>query len=179
MFRRVRENDAKACLRIYRPYVEKTAISFEEDVPSVKIMRQRIQHSSRQYPWLIYEQDSKVAGYAYASGFRPRPAYRWSAEVTIYITEKIKGTGIAQCLYQKLFEILIKQGFHNAIAVITEPNPESEKFHQKMGFRRIGVFQSVGYKLNRWHNIGWWQKQLQTTEQQPIELIPFSAIELE
>ena len=165
--------DAQQCLDIYRYYVENTAFSFEEGAPTAHQMAQRIGDITRVYPWLVYERNQKVLGYTYASQFRPRPAYRWSAEVTIYLDDSAKRTDIARHLYEQLFATLIRLGYYNALAVITEPNPESERFHLKLGFRKVGTFESIGYKLNQWSNIGWWQKQLQPVTpgpQTPITL---------
>ena len=168
LIRPISHHDARACLGIYQFYVENSVVSFEEIVPTIEQMTERIESTSQSYPWLVYEVNGCVAGYAYGSSFRPRPAYRWAAEVTIYLAAQFKGKGIAAELYQSLFDALIKLGFYNAIAVVTEPNPESEKFHQKMGFKKIGKFESVGFKLNQWNDIGWWQKQLQPVAKNPL-----------
>ena len=165
--RQVTKADAEQCLRIYQYYADNTAFSFEESAPTVGQMVQRIGAITREYPWLVYDDNHIISGYAYASQFRPRPAYRWTAEVTIYLSDNSKGSSIASALYQQLFARLIEQGFYNAIAVITEPNPESEMFHQKMGFEKIGIFKSIGYKLGHWNDIGWWQKRLQPVKADP------------
>ena len=159
--------DAPQCLHIYSYYAENTAFSFEDSAPDLHQMMLRIRDITQHYPWLVYEKNHSIQGYAYASKFRPRPAYRWTVEVTVYLDHDAKGSGIAKHLYNRLFMILAKQGFFNAVAVITEPNPESEKFHQKMGFEKIGTFNSIGYKLDQWHDIGWWQKRLQPMKANP------------
>ena len=158
--RPVSVTDADAILSIYRPYVENTAISFEEKSPDVREMCKRITTLTQSHPWLVYETGHELLGYAYATSFRARAAYRHTSEVTIYLADNAKGTGVASQLYQTLLDDLASRGFYTAIAVVTEPNPASEKFHQNLGFRKIGVFESVGYKLGRWHDTGWWQKQL-------------------
>jgi len=158
--RAVISSDAEAIINIYRYYVESTAVSFEEKVPTLTQMIERIESTTKHYPWLVYLQDEQITGYAYASKFRSRSAYRWTAEVTIYVADKVKRSGSASKLYTALLDSLVEQNFKSAIAVVTEPNPESEKFHQKMGFRKIGTFTSIGYKLNQWHDTGWWQKML-------------------
>lgn len=170
-------DDAQQCLNVYRYYVENTAYSFEEGTPTADQMSKRINAITSRYPWLVYEKKSIIRGYAYASQFRPRPAYRWTVEVTIYLDDEFKGTGIAACLYQQLFEMLVKQGFYNAIAVITEPNPVSEKFHQKMGFAKIGTFKSIGFKLGQWHDIGWWQRRLWQLRSNPLGPDGFSELD--
>ena len=171
-------DDARQCLDIYRYYADHTAFSFEESAPTVEQMAQRIANISASYPWLVFEQDQVVLGYAYASQFRPRPAYRWSAEVTIYLDERAKRSDIATRLYQELFSVLIKLGYYNALAVITEPNPESERFHLKLGFRKIGTFESIGFKLNQWSDIGWWQKQLQPVRPTPVMPLALSKLDV-
>ena len=165
--------DAMQCLAIYEHYVCHTANSFESTVPSEDEFATRIQRVSEIYPWLVYEVDAQICGYAYASSFRPRPAYNWNAEVTIYLNRSAKGKGIASQLYLSLLEQLTRLGYFNAIAVITEPNPESEKFHVKMGFNKIGSFKAMGYKLNQWHDLGWWQKQLKPFIPEPPQPRPF------
>lgn len=169
IIRNVNKTDSEACLDIYRWYVEHTAFSFEETAPDQAQFSRRIEAITETYPWLVYELNGKVLGYAYASSFRPRPAYRWSAEVTIYLTAKAQGQGIACQLYEELMQKLARLGYYNAIAVITEPNPPSEAFHRKIGFRRIGVFESIGYKLGAWHNVSWWQKSLQPPQAIPVQ----------
>ena len=169
--RRAVSKDAKQCLDIYKKYADQTAYSFEQCAPSISQMAERIESITLTYPWLVFECDQLIRGYAYASQFRPRAAYQWTAEVTVYLNDQSQGSGLATELYQQLFKVLVKQGFFNAIAVITEPNPQSERFHQKMGFEKIGVYKSIGYKLDQWHDIGWWQKSLQ-----PIHLNPGSPI---
>ena len=161
--------DAQQCLGIYAYYAKNTAFSFEEDAPDEPQMAQRIGKITQDYPWLVYEDNQTILGYAYASQFRPRSAYCWTAEVTIYLHDQAKRSGIASRLYQELFDDLIQRGFYNAVAVITEPNPQSERFHQKMGFEKIGVFKSIGYKLGKWNDIGWWQKQLQPKAADPVK----------
>ncbi len=153
--------DADEILSIYRPYVEHTAISFEQVVPSSVEIAERIRSITQNYAWLLYESEEQLLGYAYATGFRARPAYRWTVETTIYLAKQARGSAIATQLYQALFDNLAHRGFYTAVAVVTEPNPASEKFHRKMGFEKIGIFRAVGYKLNQWHDVGWWQKQLQ------------------
>ena len=177
--RQATPDDAKQCLNIYQYYAENTAFSFEESAPTVQQMAQRINAITQVYPWLVYDDNQIINGYAYASQFRPRPAYCWTAEVTIYLSDASKGSGIAGLLYQQLFAGLIEQGFYNAIAVITEPNPESEIFHQKMGFEKIGTFKSIGYKSGQWNDIGWWQKQLQPVKANPGKPSAFNEIDKE
>lgn len=156
-----RESDAEQMLRIYAPVVRETAISFELAPPSADEMRERVRNILATHVWLVCEDGPEIAGYAYASKFRPREAYQWTAEVTVYVDSAQQRRGIARALYLALFEAMRLQGFCSAIAVIALPNDASVKLHEGLGFRRVGVFERVGYKLGRWHDVGWWQLELQ------------------
>jgi L-amino acid N-acyltransferase YncA len=161
------EGDGNALLGIYAPFCETTAVSFETAAPTQAEMARRIRETLIKFPWLVAERDGVVAGYAYASSHRQRAAYRWSVETTAYIGEGQRRNGIGRTLYQGLLTILRRQGFANALAGITLPNPASVGFHEALGFRPIGVYRKVGYKLGAWHDVGWWQLELQ-----PYRLIP-------
>lgn len=158
--RLARESDAEALQRIYAPFVLHTAVSFETEPPSVGEMRSRIAKILARLPWLVCERESNVTGYAYASLHRERAAYGWSVDVTVYIQEDYRGHGIGKALYTSLFQVLRLQGFYNACAGVTLPNPGSVGLHEAMGFTPVGVYRGVGYKLGRWHDVGWWQLAL-------------------
>ena len=151
------ERDAEAIQRIYAPFVLHTAISFETEPPSVDEMRSRLLKILVRLPWLVCERDEKLIGYAYASLHRERAAYGWSVDVTIYTHEEFRRHGVGKALYTSLFQVLRLQGFYNAYAGITLPNPGSVGLHEAMGFEPVGVYRAVGYKLGRWHDVGWWQ----------------------
>ncbi len=153
-------NDAEAIQEIYAPYVQRTAISFEDHPPSVAEMRERIVQTARLYPWLVYERDGVLLGYAYASQHRAREAYRWSVDVAAYVNEKHCRQGIGKELYTHLFTHLKQLQFANAFAGIALPNAGSVRLHELMGFTAIGIYQNVGYKFGKWHDVGWWQKIL-------------------
>jgi phosphinothricin acetyltransferase len=152
--------DAGAIHDIYRPIVEETAISFELESPSVEEMRGRISRLTASHPWLVLEIDGEVRGYAYASPFRDRPAYRWSVETTIYLSEENRGRGMGKVLYISLLDRVTDAGFANAYAGVALPNPGSEALHLSVGFRPIGVFPRAGFKLGEWHDVGWWHRPL-------------------
>ncbi len=152
--------DAAAIRAIYAPIVERTAVSFEEETPSVEAMARRISATQETYPFLVAEYRGLVEGYAYGSQLRPRAAYRWSVEVTAYVAEQVRGGGFGKALYGELLAALAKGGFHMAFAGIALPNPASVAFHEAMGFEAIGVYREVGFKLGRWHDVGWWQRAL-------------------
>jgi len=158
--RLARESDAEAIQRIYAPFVLHTAVSFETEPPSVDEMRSRIRKILARLPWLVCESKGGVIGYAYASPHRERAAYGWSVDVTVYIHEEFRRHGIGKALYASLFQVLRLQGFYNAYAGVTLPNPGSVGLHEAMGFKPVGVYRDVGYKLGRWHDVGWWQLAL-------------------
>jgi len=152
--------DAPQIYEIYSPIVRDTAISFEQAPPDVKEIAARITKTLQQYPWLVCEIERQIVGYAYASSFRSRFAYQWTAETTVYVHQDYQRRGIARALYTSLLAILRQQGYCNAIGVIALPNHGSVRAHETLGFRKIGVFENMGYKLEGWHDTGWWQLEL-------------------
>ena len=153
-------DDASAIQAIYAPIVLTTAISFEEEPPTVAEMAERIAVIGETYPYLVAERDGQVAGYAYGSQHRARPAYRHAVEVTVYVAEAGRGRGVGRTLYDALLPALTEGGFHMAYAGIALPNPGSIALHEAVGFKRIGVFSEIGFKFGRWHDVGWWQRRL-------------------
>jgi L-amino acid N-acyltransferase YncA len=168
--------DAESILRIYAPAVKHTAASFELEPPSVEEMRQRISTILQKYPWLVFDRDGDVLGYAYAGEYRKRVAYQWSAEVSAYVDERARRMGIGRTLYAELFAILKRLGYFNAYAVITLPNPSSVALHESVGFKYLGVFRNVGYKLGKWHDVGWWDLVIQPHDKSPRPPISFTTI---
>lgn len=160
MIRVARIEDAEGILAIYRPVVETTAVSFEVDQPALATIRQRIDAILQTHPWLVYEHQQSVCGYAYASRHRERAAYQWSADVAIYVHPEWRRQGVGRALYTSLLALLRLQGFFNAYAGITLPNPASVRLHEAAGFRLLGIYREVGYKLGAWHDVGWWQLAL-------------------
>lgn len=159
--RQARPEDATPIAAIYGPYVMNTSVSFETEVPTVDELKNRIIETSLKFPWLVYEIDGVVAGYAYAGPHRSRCAYGWSVESTVYLHPEFQGRGIGSSLYRVLFELLKAQGFVNVFAGIALPNDSSVRLHKKLGFNSIGVFKDIGFKLNRWWDVSWWQLSLQ------------------
>jgi L-amino acid N-acyltransferase YncA/putative methionine-R-sulfoxide reductase with GAF domain len=158
--RGVRDDDAEAIARIYAPYVETTADSFEEIAPDAAEMRRRFAEITPSYPWLVATLDGEVAGYAYGHVHRARPAYRPSVEVSVYVDEPAQRRGIARLLYGALFRELAERGYHRAFAGITASNEHSIAFHRNVGFTPVGVFHEIGYKFGRWHDTSWWERDL-------------------
>ncbi len=167
--RLINPEDAPATLDIYRPFVEKTAISFEYEVPSLEEWKSRIRTYTADYPWLVCEYQGRIAGYAYGSKHRSRTAYDWSPESTIYLAEDFHGAGIGRMLYETLFELLKLQGYVNVYAGVTVPNAKSEAFHLAMGFYDVGVFKKVGFKFGAWHDTRWFQRHLVAHPPQPTK----------
>ena len=165
--RLARSGDAEAIGAIYRPYVEGTAVSFEAEPPKREEMVRRITETVTLYPWLVCKIGGDVTGYAHATKHRVRAAYQWSVDSSVYVAKPYWRHGIARGLYASLFRILAAQGFFNAYAGIALPNPASVALHESVGFKPIGVYQRVGYKLGAWHDVGWWQLVLRAHETAP------------
>jgi phosphinothricin acetyltransferase len=157
--------DAEQVQAIYGPYCS-TPVSFELEPPSVGEMRQRLAKVLEQYPWLVCEHGGEVLGYAYAGPHRERAAYGWSVDTSAYVGRL--RCGIGRALYTSLFALLRLQGFVNAYAGVTLPNPASVGLHEAMGFRPVGVYREVGYKCGAWHDVAWYQLLLQPRPSQPM-----------
>jgi phosphinothricin acetyltransferase len=151
--RSVAVSDAEAVREIYAPFVSDDATSFEVVVPDLGEVERRIQMQRDRYPWLVFERDAKVLGYAYASAHRSRPAYQWCVEVSVYVDPQAHRRGVGRALYEALFELLRRQGFVNAYAGITLPNPASMGLHESLGFVSVGIFRQIGFKFDRWHDV--------------------------
>lgn len=164
MIRLAAHQDAEQIRTIYSPFVTDTAVSFELEPPTAEEISRRIEETLPRYPWLVWEQDDRVLGYAYASSHRARPAYQWSVEVSVYIHPYSRRMGVARQLYTRLFNMLIGQGYCNAYAGITLPNDASVGFHEAMGFQPVGVYSKIGFKMGKWHDVGWWQLRLREAE---------------
>ena len=152
--------DYPRVLEIYAPYIMETAISFEAEVPTLEAFSQRIEKISSKFPWLVYEENGQVLGYAYGSTHRSRYAYNWSCEVTVYLDQKHTKKGIGSSLYNQLFTMLKEQGFYNLFAGITQPNEASNRIHEKLGFKKIGTYENIGFKFSKWHDVSWYQLEI-------------------
>ncbi len=159
--------DAPAMSEIYAPIVVSTATSFEIDPPDAAEMRRRIEATLPNLPWLACQCDGRIAGYTYASPHKTRAAYKWSVDTSVYVHPTFHRRGIGTGLYKLLFEILAAQGYFNAYAGVTLPNPGSVGLHESLGFQPIGVYRRVGFKLGQWHDVGWWQRPLRSSDEIP------------
>jgi phosphinothricin acetyltransferase len=165
MVRHVRpDDDAARCAEIYHPHVLDGVASLEEQPPGTEEMAARIRSASRTHPWLVAERDGEVAGYAYGSPHHSRAAYRWTADVTVYVAGEHARRGIGRELYDELFELLRGQGFHVACAGVTLPNDASVGLHEALGFEPVGIYRGVAWKHGAWWDVGWWQLQLLANE---------------
>src|SRR5215212_239589 len=154
------ERDAEQVAAIYAPNVTDAIVSFEAEAPSAEEMRRRIEGTLERFPWLVCERHGRVLGYAYAGAHHSRAAYRWSVDVSVYVHEGAHRKGVGRALYTSLFAALKLQGFYNAYAGATLPNPASVGLHEAVGFRPVGVYRGAGYKMGAWHDVGWWHLAL-------------------
>jgi phosphinothricin acetyltransferase len=150
--------DAAAIAAVYNHYIAQTVVTFEEELVSPAEIARRIEDvRSASLPWLVAEQAGRLAGYAYATKWRPRSAYRFSAEVTVYLAPADAGRGIGSKLYAELFPMLRARGIHAVMGGIALPNEASVALHEKFGMRKVAHFSEVGFKLDRWVDVGYWQ----------------------
>jgi len=154
--RLARADDAAALAAIYAPSVERAPTSFELVAPDAAQMAGRVADVLARWPWLVAERDGVVTGYAYASPFAERIAYQWSVTVTVYVDASQQRRGVGRRLYGVLFDLLRRQGACNAFAGITLPNDASVGLHRALGFEPCALYPRVGFKLGRWHDVGWY-----------------------
>ena len=156
--RSVSVDDAESICSVYNYYVENTIISFEEDLVNQNEMKKRINEKIEVYPWLIYEENGMVLGYAYLSKWKERAAYRFTVEDSIYVHHQAKGRGIGKLLFDALIsEIKQRKGLHSIMGVISLPNVSSVFLHEKYGFKKVAHFSEAGYKFGKWIDVGYWQ----------------------
>lgn len=160
MLRKVEIKDAQSICDIYNYYVKNTIVTFEEDEVSIEDMQNRIINIGGKYPWLVFEKNNEILGYAYADVWKSRCAYRYSAEVSVYIKNGFIGNKTGSLLYSALIDSLSKSDIHSLIAGISLPNEISIAIHEKFGFEKIGQFKEVGFKFNTWIDVGYWEKIL-------------------
>ena len=152
--------DLPQILAIYTPYVENTAISFEYTTPTMEVFTARFQNITSQYPWLVWEEDGQVLGYAYGSAPFERAAFSWCAESSIYLRADCRGRGIGKKLQLTLEHLMKLQGYQLLYALVTTDNPPSIAFHKALGFSHLAEFPGCGWKLDAWHGLVWLEKRL-------------------
>jgi L-amino acid N-acyltransferase YncA len=174
--RSIEFSDAGAVRDIYAPYVTESAISFETEPPGVSVIEQRIRSVQPQLPWIAFDADGKLLGYAYASRHQERAAYQWCVDVSVYIHPSGHRCGMGRALYTSLLEVLRRQGYVNAYAGITLPNPSSVGLHEALGFERVGVYSKIGYKFRQWHDVMWLVLRLLDTQEPIPQPLPAGEI---
>ena len=179
-------DDAAGLLEIYAPYVEKTAISFEYEVPSIEEFRGRMSRIMQKHPFIVAEKDGELSGYAYTGPFVGRAAYDWAAESTIYLKENKRKTGLGRRLYGVLEAVSGAQNILNLNACIGIPEREDEhltcnslRFHEHMGYRLVGEFRKCGYKFGAWYSMVWMEKWIGEHLVAPAPVVPFPELDRE
>ena len=157
MIRSVEPKDAREIVGIYNFYINNTDITFEEHTVSVDEMEKRISDVTAKYPWLVIEEGGNILGYAYSSKYRERSAYRYTAELTIYMKNGEEGKGLGAELMRRVIEETRGRGIHILISAIAIPNERSVTIHEKFGFEKIGHFREVGFKFDHWIDVGYWE----------------------
>lgn len=161
MIRAATPADAPALAAIYNPYIRDTTITFEEDPVTAEEMAARVARVAEAYPWLVWEEQGRVLGYAYASAWRARAAYRHSAETAIYVARGEHGKGIGTALYRALLGELRARGFHLVLGGLALPNEASVRLHERLGFRKAGHMHEAGRKFGCWIDVGFWERLLE------------------
>lgn len=175
--------DAEALVIIYAPYVEKTAITYEYEVPTVENFRKRIENTLEKYPYLVAEREGEILGYAYTGTYIGRAAADWAVETSIYIKEGQVKSGVGRMLYQAIEEITKAQNILNLNAAIASSEEDDEhltknsiQFHEHMGYQLVGEFHKCGYKFGKWYNLTWMEKWLGEHVDTPEKMIPFPEL---
>ena len=160
MIRKAVLSDVPVILDIYRPYILETAITFEYEVPTLEEFEVRFRTIAAKYPWLVWEEQGRILGYAYADSFKSRAAYQWDADLSIYLRQDCRGKGIGKALYTELETQMRDLGYHVLYGVVTSANDISCRFHEALGYRPIAVFENTGMKFGRWYGITWYEKRI-------------------
>lgn len=176
MLRPARESDLPAILDIYGPYVLHSTATFEYTIPSEAEFLARFRRITAQYPWLVWEEDGEILGYAYADAPYSRAAFAWCAEPSIYLRPDARGRGIGVQLYAELEQLLQRQGYQLLYALITQENAPSLAFHRKRGYRIAAEFPNCGFKFGRWLGLTWMEKRLKSVEIPSAPPVSWNAI---
>ena len=168
--------DAEEILAIYAPYIEKTTISFEWTVPTIEAFRARMLQSMEEYPYLVYEENDAILGYAYAHRAFERYSYRFCAELSVYVRQDARVRGIGTVLYRTLIDLCHRMGLKTLYGVVTNPNEASFRLHERLGFVRVGNFPNSGHKFDQWIDVIWYALPIGEYDPTPREIIPFSQL---
>ncbi|MFK7769879.1 MAG: arsinothricin resistance N-acetyltransferase ArsN1 family B [Mariniblastus sp.] len=161
MIRLAQPTDAQRIAEIYNYYITDTVITFEEEtIDAAEILVRMNKVATLGYPWIVFETEGVVVGYAYATTWRTRAAYRFTVESAVYVCHQNHGSGVGTQLYEFLIDTLKAQGIHSVIGGIALPNDKSIRLHERLGFEKVGENKEVGKKFERWIDVGWWQLML-------------------
>ena len=161
MIREVTEQDAQQIAKIFNYYIENSTATFEEHPVSAEDILLRIEKVAQAgLPWLVLELGDEILGYAYASTWNERTAYRYTVETSVYLASGTEGKGFGVELYQQLLDKLRDLSIRNVLSVITQSNPNSIALHESLGFKKVGEFSDVGYKFDKWLSVSYWQLQM-------------------
>ena len=174
--RRAEAADGPALAAVYAPYTE-TGLTFESPAPTPEEFTARITDTLKGYPFLVCERDGRPGGYAYAHRYRPRAAYDWDAELSVYLEQGCTGRGLGRALYGALLDLLKAQGYVNIYGTVSVPNPPSERLHESMGFRLVYTDLKTGWKLGRWRDLAFYRLQLRPYEDAPAPVLPFPELD--
>lgn len=179
MIRLAHKQDVERMLEIYAPYVRETAISFEYIPPTMEEFGERFDRITRKYPWIVWEQDGRVLGYAYADEAFSRAAYQWDADLSIYLDREIRQQGIGTQLYDCIERVMRRAGYHNLYGVVTGANLPSCRFHEKRGYELQGLLKNAGYKFGKWYDVRWYALSLKAEDAANGAPKPFEPAMLE
>ena len=159
MIRKAKVSDAKAIASIYNHFVLNSTVTFEENKVDYKDIIDRI-GTNKKHKWWVYEKNNILLGYAYSTQWKTRSAYRYTVESSLYVTQKYQKKGIGRALYNHLVKSLKDDGFRRILAGISLPNNKSVIFHEKLGFKKVGQLEKVGFKFNKWIDVGYWELEI-------------------
>ena len=160
MIRSFHIKDIKQLLDVYNYYVENSIVTFDLEPLSLKAFKEKMLRISKIYPFIVFEENNEVLGYAYGSRWRPKPAYNKTVESTVYVKHGEHGKQIGTKLYAELLSLLKQENYHVVLGGLTLPNEASVKLHEKFGYKQVAHFKAVGFKFNKWHDVGFWQLKL-------------------
>ena len=169
--------DAQALLDIYAPYIENTAVTSEEAVPSLTDFKNRIADALIRHPYIVCVIDDQIVGYAYGHSYRSRSSYRWGAELSVYVSGDCKSSSVGVALYSALIALLRLQGYQTAYGIVILPNLPSQRLHEYLGFSAKGILTNACCKLGNWHDIITYEKHVGTFPQNPTEIVPVSSLD--
>jgi phosphinothricin acetyltransferase len=165
VIRKAKNSDAQAIADIYNYYIQTSVSTFEEEVVCVDEISTRIELVENYgYPWLVAEENGNLIGFAYATRWNKRSAYKNTVEISVYISNAVSSSGWGTKLYETLFSELRNHSIHIVVAGITLPNPVSIALHEKFGMKKVAHFKEVGYKFGQWLDVGYWQLHLSSDD---------------